>query len=1076
MKKTYFSSAAVLFVAALLNGCDVSNNNGSSEGAGSGQAGDPVIVDFPIAYIERPVPLGMEEDNMPMAILPDDVQDPAAFRPGARLFIKDRASVSAAARVITDDVFPDTPPPDGSTEPATPALYDVRDLSVNPEGTKLAFAMRAPEIPNVDDEDQPTWNIWEYDIENDALTRVIESDITAEQGQDRFPVYLPDGSLVFSSTRQRTSRSILLDQSRPQYSYTTESDSDRRAFTLHRIDEDREVIDQISYGRGHDIYPTILDDGRIMFLRGDNTSRANRDRLSLYTMNPDGSNVSLSYGFHSPSGARAQEVDPDQGALVKPVQMPDGQIMVSYRPRSTRLLGGDIFTVDTENYIDLTQPTSANLGATGPAEASASFGEVVLESQSPHGYFNSAYPLEDNTGRLLVSWMPCLVQGFRFGIYVRVVNNDIVEDGEVVGVDTRYQLINIDGELVDRDGNTLADGVDPVEIMQDEIISLPCSSDAFDNDNITVSDPQFGVWIYDPATQTQDPVVLANEVGTMFTDAVVFEARTPPTFIPDAGADEFSRQLIDENVGVLHIRSIYDFDGQDISADGIVAMADPLRTPTDSREVRFVRFWEEALAPHDDEYEIDADLVQGRNGQPGRGIIGYAEVFPDGSVMTKLPANVTFSMEFIDANGRRVDGPLGIRHSNWLNVRPGEVRTCNGCHTAASTAPHGRMDAEPESANEGALAQVAFPNTALRDPFGTPYNTPDTLPEIGETMAQYYARVRQADPGFEDDPLLPSLDITYTDEWTDPASGATPGTDISLVYGVPDATTGRGGPDNLQTLPPVLVGSCLSEWSSLCRIVIDYPDHIQPIFEVDRTAMVAGASVNVTCTNCHSTVDPDGNPQAPAPNSEILVAEAGTQRFVNFLQLDFTPVVSPLDNNMTFLKAYDEFFATGDNVQILDAGGNLVIHQVPVIQDGQIVFRRINSVDAMGNLLFEALDGAGATVCAPLSDTTVTFVLDAAGLNVNCTELEVQRDSMGVPILDAAGNQIPIPETMPAVDNDRYLTARRANAPQNQRFFDVFAPGAPHDGYLTPAELKLFSEWLDIGGQYYNEIFKALDD
>jgi hypothetical protein len=30
-----------------------------------------------------------------------------------------------------------------------------------------------------------------------------------------------------------------------------------------------------------------------------------------------------------------------------------------------------------------------------------------------------------------------------------------------------------------------------------------------------------------------------------------------------------------------------------------------------------------------------------------------------------------------------------------------------------------------------------------------------------------------------------------------------------------------------------------------------------------------------------------------------------------------------------------------------------------------------------------------------------------------------------------------------------------------------------HSGFLTPAELRLISEWLDIGGQFYNDPFVA---
>jgi hypothetical protein len=45
----------------------------------------------------------------------------------------------------------------------------------------------------------------------------------------------------------------------------------------------------------------------------------------------------------------------------------------------------------------------------------------------------------------------------------------------------------------------------------------------------------------------------------------------------------------------------------------------------------------------------------------------------------------------------------------------------------------------------------------------------------------------------------------------------------------------------------------------------------------------------------------------------------------------------------------------------------------------------------------------------------------------------------------------------------------RASVP----FFSRFDPGGSHVGWLTPAELRLIAEWLDIGGQYYNDPFMA---
>jgi hypothetical protein len=87
----------------------------------------------------------------------------------------------------------------------------------------VAFAMRGP-LDDVDEEDEPpTWNIWEYNIETDTLRRVIPSDIIAEEGQDVAPAYLPDGRIMFSSTRQRQAKAILLDEGKAQFEAANEA-------------------------------------------------------------------------------------------------------------------------------------------------------------------------------------------------------------------------------------------------------------------------------------------------------------------------------------------------------------------------------------------------------------------------------------------------------------------------------------------------------------------------------------------------------------------------------------------------------------------------------------------------------------------------------------------------------------------------------------------------------------------------------------------------------------------------------------------------------------------------------------
>ena len=46
-------------------------------------------------------------------------------------------------------------------------------------------------------------------------------------------------------------------------------------------------------------------------------------------------------------------------------------------------------------------------------------------------------------------------------------------------------------------------------------------------------------------------------------------------------------------------------------------------------------------------------------------------------------------------------------------------------------------------------------------------------------------------------------------------------------------------------------------------------------------------------------------------------------------------------------------------------------------------------------------------------------------------------------------------------------------ANSSARFFDRFDSEPTHTGLLTDAELRLISEWLDVGGQYFNNPFDA---
>jgi hypothetical protein len=857
----------------------------SACGGGSGsdsQSQDPVVVDIAIAYVERPLPLAMSTRGER-----DDILDPAAFNPGARLILRDRASPGSAARDITAGVFPAS------------SAYDVKDLDVSFDGSNMVFAMRAPEIEDADDDEQPQWNIWEYDSETQSLSRVISSNITAEAGDDIAPHYLPDGRIVFSSTRQRQSRAILLDEGKPQFSALDE-DRDNPAFVLHVMDSEGTNIKQISFNQSHDLDPVVLDSGEILFSRWDNTT--NNNSVSLYSIKPDGRELSFIYGFHS------QNTGTNDAAInfIKPRVLPDGDVMVLLRPSRSNSIGGDIVRIDTRRFSENNQPLPANPGLVGPAQQSLSFQPVTTDSTpSPHGYFSSAFPLDDGSQRLLVSWSQCRLQ--------------------------HPQTAAI----------------------------LPCTANNLAIDGVTDAAPLYGIWIYNLSDGTQKPVVTGTE-GLMYSDAVALEPRTTPSYLADGEGSQPDPDLVAQGLAVLHIRSVYDIDGRDTSA-GINALADPLQTAASDRPARFIRIVKAVSQPDDDLIDVPGTAFGRSSRQLMREIIGYAMVEPDGSAKLSVPANIPFAISVLDAEGKRISE----RHNNWLQLMPGEEKHCNGCHTASSELTHGRIGAEADTINIGALTTGSpFPNTE-----------PALFADAGETMAETLARISGV--------ASLSVNITYQDLWTHSAQRPK---DLAFAYLYSDLET-----------PAPTSAACQTQWQSHCRIVINYADHIQPLWDRDRSELdTDGVTVlsDNSCNRCHSPSDAAGGARIAAA------------------QLEFTNAASP--QQAAQLISYRELLFTDAEQEVVD---------------GALLDRLVQASDRAGNPLFET-------------------------------------DDNGNLVLDALGNPIPVMVTIP-VPPQMSVNGARSSA----RFFAPFASGGSHQAYLEPAELRLISEWLDIGAQYYNNPF-----
>lgn len=773
------------------------------------QPTDAVVQEFPLAFVERPLDITRDDDTEPFAT---DEFMPQQFNAGARLMIKQNAFAQSAETDITSSLF------------AADAKYDVKDLAVSPDGMQLVFALRAPEIANADEDEQPKWALYRYDVKSKTVSPIIADANIRAEGHDIQPAFLPDGRILFSSTRQRQARQILLDEFKPQY---TALDEDRESptFNIHVMDADGRNIQQLSFNLSHDLYPTVLADGHILFSRWDNQS--DRSMINLYQMRPDGSQLQLVYGWHSHLTGK----DNSRVEFVRPHVLANDQVAVLLRRETQLYYNSWPQQLALDSASDVLQPLhEKSLPSSGAQQPVLPWPFHNGTRPDKAGAVHSYFALHDGSGRFLVSWSPC-----------------------------RYQT---------------PQGV------------VTCAQLSSATDETPLAPPLYGLWLFDSVKQTQQPVRLGQE-GRMVMEPVVLQKRNKTVFL--AGDPAINRNLAAEGAAIVDIRNVYDIDGT-LALD-LAKQMDPAQTPASNRSVHYIRFYRGVPMPPEDVVDIPNFAFGVSARQLMRELVGFAPVEPDGSVRVKVPANVPLSISLLNSAGQSVSP----QHQQWFSVRPGETLQCQGCHTPTSTKPHGRLSGMAPPAYAGAAADGAYVNA----------NT--AYPAIkGETMAQTLARLRG------DKPL--SADLHYDDLW--PAS--TPSAPVTISY------------RDLTTTAPEGLG-CFSQWQAICRLRIDYPTHIQPLWQLERVQVnaITGEQQVRTCVSCHNRSDANGNAQVPAG------------------QLELTDQASDLQAR--HMTSYRELVST-DNSQQLQAG-ILVDLQVPALDaNGNPRFVR----DANGELVLDA--------------------------------------------------------------------------------------------------------------------------
>ena len=775
IKKTVQPALCTLAAMLLLAGC-----------SGSGDSEDTVAVngDVAIAYAKRVNSLSMNPT------------DGAPFAAGGDLIIREKSSPSAPEHNVTANY--------------TRGNGDVSDPEVSYDGKKIVFAMNCPTSNNAAIGSAVCtgrWNIWEYTLPSGGYANGTMRRITSTTTDDDVdPYYLPNGGFVFASNRQTKTRTTQAVGAQPYFAL--DEYERERVLNLHTMSDDGTNVTQISSNQSHDRNPVVRDNGNIMFSRWEHVGP--RNRFAVFQVKPDGTDMFVFYGAQSGGNSflHPREMDPNGPHR--------GQLASSLMSLSGTQEGGALMMLDATNYSEQNTPATRSVPNSGGQRQATQQALNDGRGFSRFGRATTPYPLWDGTNRVLASYRPCEVTKTVGANPPQTVACATLDGAEIAALSQGNMMRNAPVQV---GGNTLRDNV-------------PAS---------------YAVYMFDLQQNTQQ-IVAAPPAGFMYVDPVALQSRRVPQV---AQATLVDPTLATQNLALIEVRSVYDTDG--LNRMGNVMLADTLAEkpascgntaivqttpPTEPTETRnSVADLRRIKDPADPAYQCaparfvrairavapPSNMMGGREaiGETEfeqQKILGYAPVEPDGSFKLHVPADTPLALAIVDAKGRAIQ-----THLNWIQVRPGERRTCDGCHSPRRGA----------SLNSGPLVDPATRPAAW---------LPSMVPSQGETMASTRTRL---------DPSALQLqgDMVSNDVWANPAAGGVARASLQIRY-----TGNASAADDLATLVPV-------------NGIINYAQHVAPIWTRNR-----GAN---TCVNCHT--DP--------ARLDLRATTSGTGRVTSYEEL-----------------------------------------------------------------------------------------------------------------------------------------------------------------------------------------------
>ncbi|MCP4453483.1 MAG: SUMF1/EgtB/PvdO family nonheme iron enzyme [Planctomycetes bacterium] len=431
-------------------------------------------------------------------------------------------------------------------------------------------------------------------------------------------IYLPNEKIVFSSTAPMIGVPCI--------------GGGQSVPNLYLMGPNGEDTRQLTFEQDADWYPTVTADGKIMYLRWEYTDIMHYYSRIMMTMNPDGTNQRAIYG--------SQSLWPNSMFYARPLPGEPGMYSAVVSGHHGVAGTGKLTIFDTNKGF---------AHADGVVQYIPGYGKQVT-----HVTVDQVYPtvkkdllkkfpdLQTVVTKLINDHMP---ESSTRGKDYHECNNDFFNKCYA-----RLRDYYPDEMALDLD--QLANGVYP---QFDQ--PYPVSAEY----HLTVaqlsSSSDWGLYLVDTFDNFV-PIKIADAANYRYmVEPYPLRKRERPPIIPD-------RVNLFDKEATCYIQNIYRGPGLKGIPDGTV---DSLRLFTYAYGY----------------YKVGNHHHLGvESGWDVKRLLGTVKVEKDGSVMFKIPANTTISIQPLDKEGRALQ-----LFRSWLVAMPGEELSCVGCHESPSEPP-----------------------------------------------------------------------------------------------------------------------------------------------------------------------------------------------------------------------------------------------------------------------------------------------------------------------------------------------------------------------------------------------------